>query len=316
VWLIWKVKGIKILTRKIHFNLNEGSKLLSIRISQILTSREEDSQEAMKELEKNISFSTVVENFSVCPSKKNEGDLGWGYENNLPFPLGEKITLESRGKIFGPIPTKFGYHIVKITEIREEETSMKTFAKDMPMLELVEAFPDANSLLFNKFSVIKPPQGYAPSDTLDSVCLSHGKPVEEVTEFLNAEYAKKRRVITPEDLNDKINEQSERLVLLDIREQWECDIAKIDSALHITSENSQEVVSNIAKGKEVVLIDWKEERAPSFQKWMMGFGFINVKTLEGGIDAWVEKVNPKLSRYTLDSDDGYRYEDIIDENKN
>jgi len=103
----------------------------------------------------------------------------------------------------------------------------------------------------------------------------------------------------------------ERMILLDIREQWECDIVKIDGSLHITSENSQEVVSNLGKGKEVVLIDWKEERSPSFQKWMMQFGFLNVKTLEGGIEAWCEKVDLNSKRYTLDSDDGYRYDDIV-----
>ena len=285
--------------------------MLSIRVSQILTSREEDALEAMKELKNNVSFGAAVENFSSCPSKKKEGDLGWGFEKNLPFQLGEKITQESKGKIFGPIPTEHGYHIVKITDIREEKASIKLFTKDTPMVELVDVFPDTNTLLFNQFHFIKPPKGYGPLDTLDSICWSYGKEVEDVAQFLNSEYAKKRSVITPEDLNYKINEQSERLVLLDIREQWECDIAKIEGSMHITSENNQEVVSNIGRGKEVVLIDWKEERSPSFQKWMVAHGFLNVKTLEGGIDAWVEKVNPSLSRYTLDSDDGYRYEDIV-----
>jgi hypothetical protein len=62
-----------------------------------------------------------------------------------------------------------------------------------------------------------------------------------------------------------------------------------------------------------VLIDWKGDRAPSFQKWLAERGFTDVKCLEGGIDAWSEKVNTHLARYDIDSeDDDYRYEDIFD----
>lgn len=290
--------------------------MFSIRVSQILTSREEDALEAIKEIEQNVPFATVVENFSTCPSRKNKGDLGWGYEKNLPFKLGTKITLNDKGKIIGPIPTKNGYHIVMITDIREEEKSMKMFTKDTPMEEIADVFPDSHSLLFNKFSIIKPPKGYGPLETLDSLCWSYGKEVEDVVELLNKEYAEKRSVITPEELDFKLKEQSERLVMLDIREQWEYDIVKINGSTHITSDNNQNIMSTLGKGKEVVLIDWKEERSPSFQKWMMQFGFINVKTLVGGIDAWVEKINPNLKRYNMDGDDGYRYEDIVGQQGN
>ena len=287
--------------------------MLNIRVSQILTSREEDAHEAIKELEKEVPFAKVVDNFSQCPSRKNEGDLGWGYEKNLPFQLGEKITKDDKGKIFGPIPTKHGYHIVKIADIREEEQGMKTFKKDTLMSELGDIFPDSHNILFNEFNFIKPPKGYGTLDTLDSICWSYGKPVEEVAALLNKEYARKRSVISPEDLKFKLNEQKDRMAVLDIREQWEYDIAKIDGSIHLTSENNQEVISKLGRGKEVVIVDWKEERSPSFQKFLVQFGFLNVKTLEGGIEGWSEKVDTRLSRYTLDSDDGYRYEDILDQ---
>jgi rhodanese-related sulfurtransferase len=287
--------------------------VLSIRVSQILTSREEDAHEAIKELEREIPFTKVVDNYSQCPSRQNQGDLGWGYEKNLPFKLGEKITSEDKGKIFGPIPTKHGYHIVKIADVREEEQGMKIFQKDTLMSELGDVFPDSHTILFNELNFIKPLKGYGTLDTLDSICWSYGKPVEDVVALLNKEYAKKRSVITAEDLKFKLDEQMDRMAVLDIREQWEYDIAKIEGSIHLTSENNQEIISKLGRGKEVVIVDWKEERSPSFQKFMMQFGFLNVKTLEGGIDAWAERIDTRLSRYTLDSDDGYRYEDILDQ---
>ena len=33
----------------------------------------------------------------------------------------------------------------------------------------------------------------------------------------------------------------------------------------------------------------------------------------GGIDLWSEKIDTRLNRYDIDEDDGYRYEDILDE---
>ncbi|NIQ01132.1 MAG: hypothetical protein GWM98_12565, partial [Nitrospinaceae bacterium] len=70
------------------------------------------------------------------------------------------------------------------------------------------------------------------------------------------------------------------------------------------------------KNSEIVLIDWKGDRSPSFQKYLTEHGFTQVKGLEGGIDAWSEKVDTRLSRYDIDEEDeGYRYEDIFDDLK-
>lgn len=287
--------------------------MISVRVSQILTSKKEDAEKAKKELDRNVPFKQVVEKYSICPSRKMGGDLGWGQEKNLMFLAGENITKNDAGRIIGPVPSEKGYHIVLISELKEEEIKpMEMFTKDTPMTEIVSVFQDSHSLLFNKYHIIRPPQGYGPLDTLDSICWAYGNEVGDVLETLNLEYAKKRSTISPEELDYKMKEQADRLVILDIREKWEVDIGQIKGSEHITSSNSQETINALGKGKEIVLVDWKEERSPSFQKWLTQWGFLNVKTLEGGIDAWAEKVDTKLSRYTLDQDDEYRYEDIVD----
>ena len=81
----------------------------------------------------------------------------------------------------------------------------------------------------------------------------------------------------------------------------------------INSENNEHVLGTFEKGREIVLIDWKQDRSPSFQKWLTQKGFTNIKCLEGGIDLWSEKIDTRLNRYDIDEDDGYRYEDILDE---
>lgn len=120
-------------------------------------------------------------------------------------------------------------------------------------------------------------------------------------------------VITPEELNNRLSGGGSNLILLDLRESWEWDIAHIEGAQLITRENSASILSDLQKDAELILIDWKQDRSPSFVKWLVQQGFAYAKCLEGGIDAWSDKIDPSLARYEIESDDGYRYEDIIEE---
>ncbi|MDP7174501.1 MAG: hypothetical protein QF742_12780, partial [Alphaproteobacteria bacterium] len=51
----------------------------------------------------------------------------------------------------------------------------------------------------------------------------------------------------------------------------------------------------------------------SFVQWLFQRGFSYAKCLGGGIDAWADKIDSSLNRYEIDEDDGYRYEDIFEE---
>ena len=73
--------------------------MFSIRVSQILTSREEDALEALKELKNNVSFAAAVENFSDCPSKKNEG-IWAGVLKKSAFSIGGKNYPGIQGENF------------------------------------------------------------------------------------------------------------------------------------------------------------------------------------------------------------------------
>ena len=224
----------------------------------------------------------------------------------------------SQGALLGPLHTPYGYHIIKITEIRVEESAEPiVFNPDTAMTEVNKVLPEVHTLLFKKFRIGMPVAGYKPDETIFTVCEKHDKKIGEVLSLLNQEAGGKLLpLITPEELKSQIESGRTDLVLLDIREKWEHDIAKIEGATLITRDNCENVLTTTPKDREVVLIDWKGDRAPSFQKWLGERGFTNVKCLEGGIDAWSEKVNTHLARYDIDSeDDDYRYEDIFDDPK-
>ncbi len=287
--------------------------MIRVRASQIFTHSLEDAVAAKKTLDSGTSFVEVVEKYSTCPSKKNAGDLGWMPDDSLQSLLGSEVKEDDLGKIIGPIHSQYGYHILSISDIEVEKVE-GNITGNSKMNELNAQFPEVHSLLFSKFHIGLPVDGYSPEETVASVCKAHSKSEAEILNFLNGEFADKQApVISPFELQDKIKLGSANLVLLDIREKWERDIAGIEDAILITSENNQSVLASLRDNQEIVLIDWKQDRSPSFQKWLMQRGLSNIKCLQGGIDAWAESVDTQMARYDIDEDDGYRYEDIIEE---
>jgi rhodanese-related sulfurtransferase len=287
--------------------------MFKVRASQIFSHSMEDVVAAKKALDAGTSFKDVVDKYSTCPSKENGGDLGWMPEDALQSLMGESTAEIAQGEIIGPVHSQYGYHILVISEI-ETQTTEGPFDASTSMKELNLQWPEAHTLLFKQFHMGLPVTGYGAEETIGSVCKTQNKTPAEILNFLNTEYLDKHiAVITPEELDVKIQSGTTHLALLDIRESWERDISKIEGSLYITRENCESIIESLNPEKEIVLIDWKQDRSPSFIKWLRQKGFTHVKCLEGGIDAWTEKVNTHLNRYDIDEDDGYRYEDLIEE---
>lgn len=283
----------------------------NIRASQIFTHTIENAVAAKKELDAGSAFSALVEKYSVCPSKKQGGDLGWMNEENAQSLLGGQSI--QKGQTIGPIHSPYGYHILMITDVMVDETE-KVFAGNTSMIDLNRKFPSAHSLLFKTFHIGLPVTGYKPEETISSVCKAHRKTESEVLQLLNSEYSKQSvPTISPQDLKSRINSGDTNLRILDIRERWEHDISRIENSQLVTRENSEDILGSLDKNCEIVLVDWKGDRSPSFQKWLAQRGFANVKGLEGGIDAWAAAIDSRLARYDIDEDKDYRYEDLMEE---
>ena len=289
--------------------------MIRVRASQIFTHSMEDVVAAKKLLDSGTSFEETVEKYSSCPSKQNGGDLGWMPEGNLQSIMGQEISEDKLGEVIGPVHSQYGYHILRISEIEVEKIEGPLTA-DLAMEEANRIFPEIHSLLFKQFHIGMPVSKYKPEETIGSVCKAHNVPIQTALDALNKEFSEKNiSIITCEDLK-KLIDQGNKPVMLDIRESWESDISKIEGSHIINSENNEHVLSSFEKDREMVLIDWKQDRSPSFQKWLSQQGYTNVKCLEGGIDLWSEKIDTRLNRYDIDEDDGYRYEDILDETDN
>lgn len=87
----------------------------------ILVETEETALEIKKEIEEGADFATLAQQKSTGPSGPRGGDLGW-FGTGVMVPTFEQAVLAMEpGDVSDPIETQFGWHVIKLNEIRIKE---------------------------------------------------------------------------------------------------------------------------------------------------------------------------------------------------
>ncbi|MGH1369977.1 MAG: peptidylprolyl isomerase [Maritimibacter sp.] len=73
-------------------------------------------------------FAALAKEHSTGPSGPNGGDLGWFSTGMMVAPFETAIADMSKGEVVGPIETQFGWHVIKLNDVR---------TKGAPPLEVV-----------------------------------------------------------------------------------------------------------------------------------------------------------------------------------
>lgn len=102
--------------------------------------------------------------------------------------------------------------------------------------------------------------------------------------------------ITVEELNDKIGKGQE-VVLLDVREPMEWEIAHLDRAVLMPVAQVPARMNELSTADEIIVYCKTGIRSGRITNFLRDVGFRKVKNLVGGIDAWAEKVEPEMPRY-------------------
>lgn len=89
---------------------------MEVHCAHILVKTEQEAKDALKELQKGTSFSKVAEQKSLCPSKKQGGDLGFFGRGQMVRPFEVAAFELNKGQMSQPVKTEFGWHIIKRLE--------------------------------------------------------------------------------------------------------------------------------------------------------------------------------------------------------
>jgi adenylyltransferase/sulfurtransferase len=102
--------------------------------------------------------------------------------------------------------------------------------------------------------------------------------------------------ITPEELAARI-ERGHDMQLIDVRERWEWDIARIPGARLIPLGNLEAEASTLDPSREVVLYCKSGVRSLHAAEVLAEMGFTKATNVAGGILRWSRDVDPSVARY-------------------
>jgi adenylyltransferase/sulfurtransferase len=103
--------------------------------------------------------------------------------------------------------------------------------------------------------------------------------------------------ITAEELRLEMENKGSELVLVDVREPHEWEIAHIEGATLIPLNQLPARLAELDGHAEIVTHCHHGARSMKALEILKGAGFGKVRSLAGGIDAWAQRVQPGMPRY-------------------
>ena len=178
--------------------------------------------------------------------------------------------------------------------------STKEISGSSTMGDILEAYPSAQRALFQAYHI----GGHGCSrcsfdanETLQEVLSRH-----RVLDVQGALNVIKESAEADRKIEISVQEAAELLKagkakLIDVRPDFEADMASIEGALPLSQELGNEMMRSWAKDSHVIFHCHHGVRSLEYAAYFAGHGFTNAKSLAGGIDAWSEQIDSKVARY-------------------
>jgi adenylyltransferase/sulfurtransferase len=102
--------------------------------------------------------------------------------------------------------------------------------------------------------------------------------------------------ITVEELQDKLS-SGEKVTLIDVREQFEWDIARIHGAKLIPLGDLHSRMSELDSADTIYLQCKSGVRSATAARELQRAGFSKLFNVQGGILAWADRIDPSVPKY-------------------
>jgi len=102
--------------------------------------------------------------------------------------------------------------------------------------------------------------------------------------------------ISAKEVNERVG-RGDKLLLVDVREQWEYDLAKIPGAKLIPLGTLPANLNALLDADEVICYCHHGMRSLDAAVWLRQQGVESAKSMAGGIERWSVEVDPQVPRY-------------------
>ncbi|QWG49292.1 peptidylprolyl isomerase PrsA [Bacillus mycoides] len=103
-----------------------------VKASHILVKDEATAKKVKEELGQGKSFEELAKQYSEdTPSKEKGGDLGFFEHGKMVKEFEDAAYKLKKDEVSEPVKTQFGYHIIKVTDIKEPEKSFEQSKADL-----------------------------------------------------------------------------------------------------------------------------------------------------------------------------------------
>ena len=102
--------------------------------------------------------------------------------------------------------------------------------------------------------------------------------------------------ISAKEVNERVG-RGDKLLLVDVREQWEYDLSKIPGAKLIPLGTLPANLNTLLDADEVICYCHHGMRSLDAVVWLRQQGVENAKSMAGGIERWSVEVDPQVPRY-------------------
>ena len=94
-----------------------------------------------------------------------------------------------------------------------------------------------------------------------------------------------------------LQKNGQPFTLLDVREPWEYETARIEGAKNIPMGDVPTRVQELDPEEHIVVVCHHGVRSLTVTNWLRQQGFEKVQSMRGGIDGWARTVDPKVPIY-------------------
>jgi rhodanese-related sulfurtransferase len=86
-------------------------------------------------------------------------------------------------------------------------------------------------------------------------------------------------------------------VLVDVREPWEFELARIEGSLLVPLGELARRVDELPRDRPLVMVCHTGRRSQNAAMFLARSGFADVQNLQGGVEGWAVEIDPSMRRY-------------------